>query len=64
MISIFKRISNRCGLLQHPPRFQIHGYHGIVSHYLQNVSPDQIIHDRRRPLKRTKLICTIGYASC
>lgn len=60
MISIFKRTSNTVGRLQRELRFGIHGYNGIVSHYLHNVSADQIIHDRRRPLKRTKLICTIG----
>lgn len=39
----------------------LHGYRGIVSHHLVNVNADQIIHEKRRPLKRTKLICTIGY---
>lgn len=39
----------------------LHGYRGIISHHLTNINADQIIHEKRRPLKRTKLICTIGY---
>lgn len=61
MISIFKKLTTTASCLKHKPHFGIHGYNGIISHFLHNVSADQIIHERRRALKRTKLICTIGY---
>jgi hypothetical protein len=57
MFSITKRVVEPLQL--HIARY-LHGYKGIVSHHLTNISADQIIHEGRRQLKRTKLICTIG----
>jgi hypothetical protein len=57
MFSIFR---GGVSQLQTQLRRQLHGYRGIVSHHLTNITADQIIHEKRRPLKRTKLICTIG----
>ena len=34
----------------------------IINQYTFNVNPDELIHEKRRPLKRTKIVCTIGYA--
>ena len=33
----------------------------LYTHFTKNINPDSIIHPYKRVLKRTKMVCTIGY---